>query len=396
MNIAQIDLVYTGTSSNLQKPSILNNKIIVCGFSNYLAKCDNDCNNLSPLNVPGPTGYWNLLTRTDTNVLYVLSTNALSNNSKVYKSTNSGNSWTLKLDTANYDVFIPAFFDSLEGIVCGSYGKLLRTKNGGNSWTSGTHSFFLPSLTHVYSDSIIIMAGQASNALSYFQISKNRGNTWPLFSKFPGNGTIMGFDFLNKDTILGISKNGDISHEIGFSFNGGVNWTYHLLPIETVPNGLSVKSRKEIYVVGQSTGNKGIILKSTDFGSTWLYYESEINETFMGIVFLNDSIALISGTNGFLAKWNYKRAVFTGLAEQAPQVLQLGAYPNPVTNELFLNYDRAKINVTRITITDLLGRTVYQSAGPVDKISTAFLPPGLYQLKAETDKGQKTLRLVKE
>ncbi len=67
---------------------------------------------------------------------------------------------------------------------------------------------------------------------------------------------------------------------------------------------------------------------------------------------------------------------------------RLMLYPNPVTGE------RLHLNLpVQVSITDLTGKKVWGSAGPVHHVDVSFLPSGLYLLKAE---GHGVMKFVKQ
>lgn len=81
-----------------------------------------------------------------------------------------------------------------------------------------------------------------------------------------------------------------------------------------------------------------------------------------------------------------------------PETNKLTAYPNPVSDRLFINDEKSSISA--ITITDISGRTLYETADmeavKAKGLYTGFLPAGIYVLRAATPGGVQALRIVKD
>lgn len=72
-------------------------------------------------------------------------------------------------------------------------------------------------------------------------------------------------------------------------------------------------------------------------------------------------------------------------------------YPNPVGNSLNLKLpDVQNFEIRKISITNMLGQTVYRTAENTTVINAAFLKTGIYQLLMETDKGNWNGKFIKE
>ncbi len=163
----------------------------------------------------------------------------------------------------------------------------------------------------------------AGGGTGNFYLSKDRGNTWP-YSWGIGSQPITDFFFLNKDTIFGLSLYGGLAK----STNGGSNWANTFLPIYS-SYGINFKNANEGFVVGANLQNKGIIARTIDAGQTWQTFNTGITTTLLNIVLLNDSIALLSGTNGVLLKWNYKNTLFTGINDNYLDAIGLEVFQIP-------------------------------------------------------------------
>ncbi len=89
----------------------------------------------------------------------------------------------------------------------------------------------------------------------------------------------------------------------------------------------------------------------------------------------------------------------TGINRVSSFAANLVMYPNPVANQLHLTFIDSKDAQATLIMIDILGREVYQQQIPTN--ASAIVPmnslsPGIYFLKAETNSGELTKKIVKE
>jgi len=399
---AQIEIITSNTNSDLRISSVGKNIYIIGGQIPYLAKCYNNCDNIFPLSEPANSSYSSIISRIDTSLSYMLFANYQTSNYKLYKTSNGAASWTKMFDTTSFVDFLQLnFFDSQEGLILGNIYKLFRTKNGGSNWPYESYQFLMITTSRQYSDSIICVGGADIGGNGSFLLSKDRGHNWYTGGIFPGKGTPYDFYFLNKDSIFGISGPGNMGFgpEIGISYNKGLNWNYSVItPTFVTPYGIHVKSKKEIYLVGSSTNGFGFILKSVDLGLNWQYINTGIKSDLRDIVFLNDSVALISGSNGTLFKWNSKSAVFTGLKTNYLDDEWINLYPNPSKATVNVDIKSFKLEKTSLNMFNSIGEKVYSLSDfkQSQEIDISFLASGIYYLKLQSNFDQRVFKIVKE
>lgn len=388
--VCQLTQISTNSNATLRDVSVIKKNILIGGYFGFLGTCNNECNTLTNLTIPGPVGNATRIQRIDTNTIFLIS--YTTSQAFIYKSLDAGNNWVQKLSTTGDFNFEIAFFDSLEGMYSKPNGYS-RTTDGGTSWTSGTIPINFPDGVNsfkIYGDSMICAGSSTGN----FYLSKDRGHTWPLVYAygFAGYQAVTNFFFLNKDTIFAISYGGGFAKTL----NGGLNWDNSAEPpIAQSHHITGLQTTNEIYVVGANSQNKGIVIKTTDFGQTWQTFNTGFNTTLLNITLLNDSIALLSGTNGVLLKWNYKNALFTGLNDNYLDNLGLQIYPTPVKDKLHLEYDQSDL---KLEITNSLGQTIYSPSEPLTEkeIDLSFLNNGVYFVKIQNSESQKIVKLIKD
>jgi len=277
-----------------------------------------------------------------------------------------------------------AFFDSLEGIAISTFYKGIRTQDGGNTWTMESSPLIITSAVAVFGDSTICVG-----VSEQFAISRNRGSTWT------GSGFVQSnprdFFFLNKDTILATSLGGTGTF-FSYSFNAGATWEDKFFPggIGFEPQNVYFKSITEGYVVGGSNTNEGIILKTTDLGQSWSILNTQITTVLRDITFLNDSIAVITGTEGVLLKLNTD-TFNTSVSENLTPYFNIAIHPNPTTG--LITVTGLPKETTRITVYNVMGELVYDqelTGSNEPSVDLSVLPGGLYMIQLQNK--QMTLR----
>lgn len=392
---SQLIQLNSGTTVALKHLSIIQNDIIICGATeNYLSRSVDECATSTIMTGPGIPGNYYYMQRLNTNTAFLLS---YVNGATLYKTTDGCATWNKRMDTSNFWPMCFAFFDGFEGITDkGMFGTLLRTKDAGASWSATPAPMDAIDVMKTYDDSTVVIGGIAfPNPNGILFLSKDRGNNWLPAWTMPTQPT--DFFFLNHDTILSICAINQIG--MGSSFikttNGGQTWSNSSLPLR-YPWGINFKNKYEGYVVGENAYGKGIILKTTDFGVNWQQFNTNITTQLLNIAFLNDSIALLTGSNGVLLKWNYKQSIFTGIGENVIENAGVSVYPNPIIDDLHFKSNQSLIKVN-IRIVNTLGQNIYTN-NDFDlqtKINLNFLNSGLYFLILSIGNDEKTFKIIK-
>jgi photosystem II stability/assembly factor-like uncharacterized protein len=169
--------------------------------------------------------------------------------SRIYKTTDGGASWTLQFTNEIKDAFYDAmaFWDADHGIaVSDSVGGrfvMIRTDNGGRTWTPIPSAQLPPALTNegffAASGTNVAVHGRdhvwaATGAASKARVlrSADRGGSWQVSDTPIAAGKSAGiFSIAFRDTQHGIVVGGDYSREgeatdnVAVTADGGVTWT---------------------------------------------------------------------------------------------------------------------------------------------------------------------------
>jgi len=324
-------------------------------YFGYLINSNDDCNTISEINTPIPTGAGCEFQRLDSNTIFY--SVLYGNYSLIYKSTNEGNTWTQKLYTDTVLGVELIMFDSLEGVLlCYQYTSL-HTYDGGNTWLRLPTQMLAPDHYAKDGDSTVCIGTE--NGVG---ISKDRGHTW-VFNGINAFGPIQHtrISYLNKDTILDIGHVNPDGSYFAYSVDAGVNCTKFSFPSPFYfdPYGLFFFTMDEGYLVGTNNFNNdnGTIYKTIDRGLTWSIYDTHIPSNFGCIHFLNDSIALIGGSKGTLLKWN-KNAWPTSVINTEQEINTVNLYPNPANDFVHLYYNNTATSNIEIYLQDAIGNII--------------------------------------
>jgi photosystem II stability/assembly factor-like uncharacterized protein len=230
------------------------------------------------------------------------------------KTTNSGETWThtfFEPDTFILEdryLFDIDFFDDKKGSIAGS--RMYETSDGGNTWTH--NDFSTVSSLEFHQDNFGVASGLfagQNSATPTLAVTSDAGETWksiaPYFNRsYVCLGTTASFiDPLRGCIGLGGQESGLGS--IYRTTNGGLTW-------DSLRNDSSgVDYLQCISTDIHALNAQGMILLSTDFGSSWVVQSPPVSSRLSSIYFSSQSTGYITGDNGTLlmttdggVKWN--------------------------------------------------------------------------------------------
>jgi len=382
-SFCQIEVINTGVTSNIQGFTKIGNTIIVRGWNNFAIRSDNFFDTYTTIPLPtNPT--WSNRIKYVGNKLYIQSTTPSNSSTQLYVSNDTGLTWNMLIDTTFFLARDFTFFDSLNGIIIGGFYKQLITTDGGINWVLQPSVFnFVTDLKSNF-DSIAVVT-----LFQYCSYSKDKGQTW-LNNGIGNNANPMDLQIVSKDTfyISGTDPTGQ--DYLAYSFDGNTTLTteYNIQSIDKTLKGISVISANEIYLVGEDFPSNllnGTIFETNDTGKTYKIYHTNINSSFNSILFLNDSIALISGTNGILLKWN-KNSFATEIYNINKLNSEFTIYPNPTIHTQTISFRNLnQYEHLKIRLIDSKGKVVknvYDAKVQLPNFSIDInlggLPSGIY------------------
>lgn len=352
----------------------------------------------------------------------------------IYKTTDGGNNWTSQNSGFTAQRFMAIEILHPDTVfICGNYGKILRTYNGGQNWIT------------VYSDTNVqlwdikfvspdtgFVAGSSGTILK----TTNKGDNWIALQSGISNA-LQGMYFLNSTTgfvsgsliVLKTTDSGvswtdlnapGISFEINtdvyfinemtgwFSTNsgrivkttnGGMNWN---IVLQDVPVWrLSFTND----LTGYGCRSDGSVIKTTNGGDNWLIQTTPLTENLYDIDFT-------SGDTGYIATWSGKilktnngggtpLSVNEAVSIYDPVYDLLQSYPNPFNPATRISFRLNESSAVKLTIYDATGMIVDELINA--NMNKGFQeitwnaegrPSGIYFCRLSAASQDKTLKLV--
>ncbi|MCU0361253.1 MAG: T9SS type A sorting domain-containing protein [Bacteroidia bacterium] len=294
---------------------------------------------------------------------------------------------------------------------------MLRTVSGFNTFSISPWPDNDPLFAITDGDSsVIILSGTGGEGMS---ISYNRGASWlPGYMINGLNGPINDVKFYNSDTIFAITRYSHVvdnfvyDSAFAMSYNKGVTWKHRIFypnnytvtnPLRYTLRRLYVKAVNEIYVLAHDNQkNQAVIFKTPNQGVSWFAYTIPFSRLINDMTFLNDSVALVCGNSGLLFKWNKIQATYTGNTEVPLEDQPINIFPNPVNEELYINFKSSinQSNSITFNLSDVTGKTLksltFNNYRSVNKIDLKDISVGMYFLHTAVEGRVYTFKVIKE
>ena len=218
-------------------------------------------------------------------------------NGLLIRTTNGGSTWTSIHAQVGATLRSVNFIDANHGLATGDSGVVINTVNGGVSWTRKNLGFIQSINSIAYASGSVAYAVAATGNI--FQ-STDGGFTWTFQQQLPLN-PVHSMYFLDSlhGWISGTIHNGSLQNggAVLYTTDGGASWSTGPAPgiPNNYPNNIPPYFQDLEGVVfsslqnGVCVGSGGIILRTTDGGTTWAFEPHG-----------NLNIAVIDGNNSFV------------------------------------------------------------------------------------------------
>ena len=225
----------------------------------------------------------------------------------ILKTINGGISWVTQTSGTD-EVLLSSFFTDINtGYVVGDTGVIRKTVNGGTTWTvqtggAGYNTFRSVLFTDANKGFI------AGNQV--FLKTINGGTTWTTQTIPPLNIMDCSFNsvfFTDADT--GYAVGGKYGNPMVYGLiikttNGGSTWSADTIETNDL-NSVYFTDAYTGYIVGRRDSNSvngwiriGVILKTTDGGTTWKTLTSKLNREYTSVFFTDSVTGFVSSGNG--------------------------------------------------------------------------------------------------
>jgi photosystem II stability/assembly factor-like uncharacterized protein len=185
---------------------------------------------------------------------------AAGSNGKVWRSADSGASWTVQATPTHETLQDIAAWDPMQAVAVGNHGVVIRTVDGGKTWTQidVPRSKIANKLmrARIFGDGSAWAVGELGAAL----VSADRGTTWKRGA--PEEDLAWNDVFFDGQKVWLVGEFGSIRA----SGDGGATWAPGSSPVKTSLMGITFRDKEN----GVAVGLDGVILVTQDGGRNWV------------------------------------------------------------------------------------------------------------------------------
>ncbi len=216
--------------------------------------------------------------------------------------TNGGLNW-LVTDFPNDIYNTVAFFDSMNGLIGGYWGKLIRTDDGGEQWKEteieDTVTSFRPvqKIRYYTSNYVMAVGGQPEFAGPIWR-STNGGQTWRVALTAD---QLLDFQFIDSLNILAVGGGLDDGAASARSTDGGSTWNFQYIGMFGTTRAVALRTPAEAFA---PLTNTGTFIYTVDTGVTWIEYLTPDNSHVNDVFFTDEGNGFMVGKSGSVFKYN--------------------------------------------------------------------------------------------
>ncbi|RLD66154.1 MAG: hypothetical protein DRI84_05355 [Bacteroidetes bacterium] len=331
----------------------------------------------------------------------------------ILKTTNGGSSWQ-SITAPNivsgiiYDI---AFTDVNTGWLV-AFDSIYRSTDGGNTWVGEGYVTGVLSQTirniAVTSDTTAFVGGSmkpgvnARAAQVFYRRPDNAPYLWGT-SGFDPNVTgeeIMSLHFINSDIGFAGGTSGKLYRKSDYDASGvwylnkDVSSNASLISAVSFPS----ESTGMFCAVVSASPSYTVVYHTLDTGDTWSNAPDTIPNFTLPILYApsNDTAWIVGLAGKIYIGVRNTVSINTMTLDMAVTI-----YPNPATDIINVNIVSESIERINYTLTDMTGRVIEKGQWNVNSSSSTFtlniadIVSGVYMLQLNTDKGQRSFRVIK-
>lgn len=278
----------------------------------------------------------------------------------IIHTSNGGINWYSNLFPDSTKFFKSIFFlDSLTGYMGGFGGFIYKTTNSGISWTpctvdSSEFSGFPINKIKFANNNIGFAAGGYIDAAGVIWRTTNAGFSWKAFNYSPEPF----YDLFIKDSQYIISAGGDFEYgvQISTTSNGGINWYYESLMIFGEAHSIDFRTHIEAWM---ALAYSGTLAVTSNSGQNWISIPSKDSSELYSLTFPDSLHGYAVGNNGAILK--YKPVIVSSSINYSsiPRNFFLSQnFPNPFNPVTKINFNITEMSNVSLVIYDLLGKEI--------------------------------------
>ncbi len=280
---------------------------------------------------------------------------------QILKTTNGGDTWEFGTPPGLGKYYNRVVFaDTLLGWLCGAYGDLLRTTDGGISWTpadvdSGFRWFWPMLNMRFQSREVGYAMGGTWDLIGLLWKTTDGGSQWHVQQVSPE--PVYDLHFLDSLNILGIV--GDLDYGVSMirTTDGGAGWSYRFLGPPGLPTALGFRTPREGWA---ALGFPGTFLTTTDAGESWSTVPTPGNVPVYDLVFVDSATGYAVGDSGTILRYGLPSTeVGEGKSSHpASHTILRPAYPNPWNSSTTVIYTLGSDANIVLSLYSILGEEV--------------------------------------
>jgi photosystem II stability/assembly factor-like uncharacterized protein len=226
---------------------------------------------------------------------------AVGSGGTILRTIDGGRTWSSQAIGTTKDLYSVSFTDANTGTTVGDEGVILRTINGGRTWISRSIS----GMEILYTDVCFTEANKGTIVSLFLGIilrTTNGGETWTSQS----SGTtkqLYDVDFTDVNTGIVVGASGTLLKTI----NAGIIWSNQTSGTNHDLLGVSFTDVNNATAVGLS----GTILCTTNGGSTWVSQASGTTNDLLGVFFIDANVGTVVGKSGIILRTTNGGATWT-------------------------------------------------------------------------------------
>ena len=225
---------------------------------------------------------------------------AVGESTTILRTTDGGTSWSPQSCSLTIDLFDVSFSDATTGVACGTLGSIIYTTTAGNTWITYQTGWMMQYYAaHMETSLIGILVGESSifSPLVTWTLNGWQTHTTEGFLLNNNEGQLWDIHYSSPTTWLVAANVWNGEGAIARTVDGGTNWAT-IYWTDRGFFGMDFPSD----TIGYAVGRAGIIVKTTDGGNTWNHLSSGVSTTLLDVSFASETCGTAVGQNGVILR----------------------------------------------------------------------------------------------